>query len=327
MSQGIIKERSLNIHTDSEVAALWQVQGASIREAYSGTDSLVELRNISGVPQKDPAFYAEYFDRAGRLCFSLVFAPTDPGSQGGSIEPNQVVQLGSAAGGLFPALEPEVLKLHLLRQESVGPGAIGAGLPDGVRAPVTLSGGVKPEASRFSLSLPLREAKARLVDLVFAKISVDEQGVPTKVDVLNAFSNQVQDWFQEFAKHQLTYYPAMEGPSLRSDEALLLVRVQVPVDPSENGLPPVEDAPWVQAYLKSVTANNIPPITQVVLHRPPTRVKRNGSTEWTERAAAPPGVFELESIGSEWSSPAVGMVNDPSMPHHLRREIVKVQPQ
>jgi hypothetical protein len=327
MGQGVIKERSLTIHADSEVAALWQVLGASIRETFSGTDSLVELRNISGSPQKVPFFYAEYFDHAGRLCFSLIIGPTDRGLGERSIEPNQVLRLGSGAVGLFPALEPEVLKLHLLRQESVSPGANGIDLPDGVRAPVTLGGGVKPEATKFSLNLSLPEAKAPLVDLVFAKISVDKQGVPTKVEVLNAFSNQVLDWFQEFAKHQLTYYPATEGPTLRADEVLLLVRITLPVNRSENTLPPVANSPWVQAYLKSVTANDIPPITQVVLQQPPTRVKRNGSTEWTERTASPPGVFELANIGSEWSSPAVGMVNDPSMPHHVRREITKAQPQ
>jgi len=146
--------------------------------------------------------------------------------------------------------------------------------------------------------------------------------MPTKVDVLNAFSNQIQGWFQEFAKHQLIYYPATEGTFLRPDEALLLVRVIMPADPSENTMPPVADSPWVQAYVKSVTTNNVPPITQIVLQRPATRVKRNGSIEWTERAAAPLGVFELVNVGSEWSSPAVGMVNAPSMPHHVRREIL-----
>jgi len=128
MSQGVIKERSLSIHADGEVAALWQVLGASMREAFSGTDSLVELRNISGVPQKSPAFYAEYFDRAGRLCFSLVFAPTDLALKAGSIEPDQVLRLGSGAGGLFLALQPEVLELHLLRQKSVDPGTNGGGV-------------------------------------------------------------------------------------------------------------------------------------------------------------------------------------------------------
>jgi hypothetical protein len=89
-------------------------------------------------------------------------------------------------------------------------------------------------------------------------------------------------------------------------------------------------SPWVRSYLKNRTDESLAPLTDLVFTRAGIQVNRltsTGEIEVIKRPLAPPNLFELAFQDSYWSSPAVGWVKDDSMPHHVRREIAKAQPQ
>ncbi len=311
----------LRVSPHGELTRFWQVLQAGLREDADATTGYLEVQNISGATVDGAIFYVEYFDARGRFCFSLAFAQATNTAAKGPIAPAEVRELYSSGSGLFTASEPKEARIYLVRQSTSEQADSPLNWDVSFGAPVTLSGGVRSEASELQLGPELALAKGPFLDLVLAKVSVDEKGFADRVDVLNTASKQVGSWFLDFARRQLTLYPATDGAQPKPDQALILVRVIL----SEEGLPGSpflpRMSPWVKSYVARLTGTEVPFVTGVVFARPTGKVNLAGSHEWVERLPAPLGAFELRLLGSYWSEPAFGWVSDPSMPHRMRREL------
>ncbi len=294
---------------------------ARLRENFDQTTGYLEVQNISGTTVDGPIFYAEYFDASGRFCFSLVFSQATNTAIRGPIAPAEVRGLYSSGVGLFPASEPKEVKLYLVRQSMPEQANPLRNWDASFRAPITVSGSVRSDAMTLQLGPEVALAKGPFLDLVFAKVSVDEKGFVDGVDVLNTASNRVESWFLDFARHQLTFYPATDRWVPKPDHAVVLVRVVL----SEEGIPNSpflpRMSPWVKSYAARLVGTEVPPVTDIVFARPAGKINRAGTDELVERPAALPGIFELRLFGSDWSVGAVQMVPDTSVPRRLRREL------
>jgi hypothetical protein len=191
-----------------------------------------------------------------------------------------------------------------------------------MRAPVTVSGNMIAGQEQLRLDSDIAAARAPLSDLVLARVSVDQEGVVRQVDILNSVSKEAESWFSGFVRQQ-AFFPATLGGVPEPGNALFLLRV---IPEQDSILEPrliTQPSSWVESYVGQITGTDVPPVTEIIFRRPPTKVKRigMGSTDWTERPPAPTGLFQALFAGTEWSSPAVRLVHDPSAPHHLRAEL------
>ncbi len=313
----------LRVTAREELSTFWKVRAAEWRETVTAAWGYLEVQNISSASLQGAIFYGEYFDDAGRLCFSLVFSQaTNVGGQR-PIAPGEVGELYSPAG-LGPASEPKEVRLYLVQQRIPGQENSLRKWDVAIRAPVTGGGSVPASAANLQLGSEVALAQAPVLDLVFAKVTVDRRGSLDRVDVLDAVSGEVESWFLNFV-HQLTFYPATDGGVSKTEQALVMVRAVLSRE-AFLGSPFLPRAsPWVESYMERLTDSAIPPVMQILFERPPTKVKLNGKMEWTELPPAPPGRFQLMLLGGDWGGPAFDWVSDPSMPCHVRRELTVPQ--
>ncbi len=222
--------------------------------------------------------------------------------------------IDSSTFGLFPALEPEEVKLYLVQLMLPNQPNPLRRWDVTLRVPVTVRGGGDSGLQLDPEMAPRGEA---LIDLMLARVTVNKSGHVKDVDVLQASTNQIESWFRDFVERQATLFPATERDVPQESYALILVRMA-----SQEKLVPPRMSPWVKSYVQAAKDSVVPPVTTLVFMRPPTRVKPLGtSTDFTERPPSSPGLFELRLGDSRWSEPPVHWVVDPTMPHHLRREV------
>jgi hypothetical protein len=310
------QEISVHVSAAKELSDSWHVTKASLREAFSGTTGELEVQNTSAKPLSNAMFYAEYFDRAGRFCFSLVFPESRKDES--PMSPGEIRQLYSVGVGLEPALKPTEVRLQLVRQSVPGEVSSMQQWPVKMKAPVTFSGNLPAGTRKLQLSPDISLGESP-IDLLFANVAVDEKGIATNIQILNSANKDVKDWFERLVR-ELAFYPATSSGAPEAGEALFLVSAVGEPNRLAEFWSDAAASSWVQAYA-STRKSEVPSVTRVVITRPPTKVKLMGTTAWTERPQAPPGVFELSMLGSEWSNPAVVFVRAESMPLHFARQL------
>jgi hypothetical protein len=292
-----------------------------LAEQFDGTVGYMEIRNSSDTSLDDAIFYAEYFDSASRFCFSLVFSQEQNLGQKGQVNPAASRRLFSTNAELFPASDVKELKVYLIQQVVIGASNSNRKWDTRVRAPITIDArSLGADVNRIQLNPGLRLSNGPILDLVFAKVSVDENGGIVKVDLLNSANRESESWLSKFIR-QARFYPATDNGIPKPGYALLSIRVFL-----EGEQPTVSaraDSPWIKSYMATLTDAEVPPITQVFFHRPPTTVRSLASgNEPVERPAAPQGIVELMFPGTDWSVPAYRWVADQSMPLRKRRDLI-----
>jgi hypothetical protein len=311
----------LQVSLDTGLANLWSVRSAGLHEDLVGTTGSLRIQNVSAATVRDAVFYGEYFDAAGRFCFSLVFSLANNGVNGSPVAPGELREIYASSAGLFAASPPNQLRLFQVRQD----------VPDhpyspmvsdfSLRVPVTIFGSVRGNATKIDLLSEQAQASKPMVDLILAELKVDATGSVNSIDILSALSGQMEVWFRDFVRRELMVYPATNNGVPVSGSALLLVRIT----PSEKQLANSEAeawmSDWVKSYVTHSVGDEVPPVTEIVFQRPPTKIKRMGTTDLVERPPAPTGQFEILLIGSDYSRQAFRSVSDPSMPHKMRFEL------
>ena len=112
---------------------------------------------------------------------------------------------------------------------------------------------------------------------------MNQRGLVDGVEVLQKASSEVEFLrFLDFAQQQLTFYPATEGGVPRPDRALVMVRALLSEEDLRNSRFPPRMSPWVESYVGKFADTEVPPVIDIVFRRPPTRVKRMGTTEWIQ---------------------------------------------
>jgi hypothetical protein len=320
----------LRVLPQGEVSYFWNVVGAGLREDFSGTAGYVKVKNVSSMSIEDAIFYGEYFDSAGRFCFSLVMSQTRNSGERGAIGPGETRVIGSDSMSLYPTSEPREVKIRLVQVRLSGQTESVRKWDLPLRTPITVvDTSESAYESPLQLSAEVASAKGLFLDLVFADVRVNARGNVTSVNVLQAASSQMETWFQDFAEHKAAFYPATVGSRPQDSHALVLVRAMLEGgNVQEAPLP--QSSPWVKSYLQSFDGEAIPPLTNVLFTRPATHLNRLTSTGETVIFKTPPalpGLFTLAFQWTSWSFPAVRWVRDTSMPHLLKRELAVAQPQ
>jgi hypothetical protein len=320
--QGMPTRIELRASPQGELATFWQVLQADVREKFPETMGYLELKNVTTRTLTGGVVYAEYFDAAGRFCFSLLFSQGRNTRMKRGAAPGETVVAYSGSGGFFPALEPREVRLYLVQQSVAGePGPpLKWSVP--FRVPVTLDGGIGADAGKIQLGPGFGLGQGPVVDLASVRVTVDQDGFVDGAEVLGAADAEAGAWLLNFV-HQLTFYPATDGDLPETADALLVVRVVLSEGPRWRQPPPPRASPWIRSYAARVRGGGaVPPVTQVVFARPARRAKLNGSDGWTTLPPAPPGVFEVNALGSYWSDLPTNLVRDPSMAHHWRTVLV-----
>ncbi len=311
---------SLRASAEGDMATFWTVRDAGIREDFGGTTAFLEVQNTSDHAIGGALFYGEYFDDAGRFCFSLAFSQDNNDGEKGPIPPGESRRIGSLGSGLFSAAEPKMVKVYLIQLKLLDGAQSVRKWDFPIRAPVTVEAGLRADEGQLWLGPELANAKEPVLSLLLAKVSVDEKGTPDHIEVLNTTGSGVESWFDNFI-HRLFFFPATNGLGVPvRGETIVFVRAALEQnDPQSYFLPP-RMSPWVKSYVQGLTGALVPPVTSIVVGRPPTKFKPMNSSELVEIPPAPPGLFEPIVYESYWSNPAVNRVQDLSMPHHMRME-------
>ncbi len=285
-----------------ELTTFWHVRRASLREDLTGTTSYLVIENTSKVSLEDFVIYGEYFDSAGRLCFSSMFSRS---AKENSIAPAEYVTLSSRSGQLFAASDVRNGEFYLVQQRI-------SGQPDSlrrwkisIRAPVTIRGtSMRLDEDKLQLA-PDTVIGSTPLDLLLARVKVDQSGSIQDIETLNKLANQTESWFREFVSRRKTNFfnPATVAGLQQSDLALIMIRaVSTEVRSESVSYQLRASLPWVKSFAAGLSDKQIPPITEILFHRPPTRVKAIGNSDnYIDRPAAPPGVMELMYLGSDWS--------------------------
>jgi len=279
------------------------------------------VQNVSEEPIRSAAFYGEYYDAAGRLCFSLVFSlDKNETKVKRPLVPGAVRRLYAVAPALLPASEPVELRLSLLDQTAPTLGQSTSVAV--VQAPITFSLRSPLGSDRLTLPIELTRTDGPIIDLVLAKVTVDGSGRVGNIDVLHAVTEEVGSWSLKFLANQ-AFYPTTSDWISETDSTLVLLRAVTAADShNESHSVLVGNSPWVAKYVSTVSTESVPLVTEILFRRPATKVKQGGRRDWTLVPPAPPGVFETYTAGSDWCPGIVRMVPDPSSSLHFRRELI-----
>jgi hypothetical protein len=292
---------SMEIHTDSAVGKHWKVVNAQLREGLTASSGVLRIENISTQSIRKARFYAEYYDRDERLCFTLVFAAEENDEDDNTpFGPGYTRNLLSAAVELSPATRAVGVRLSLISQETEGSPA-GGGTGEGIiRSPVIIAGGLSPAS--LAISHSAFDARSPVADLLLAQVEVDEQGKPVRVTRLNDGSRGVREWFDRVLKHP-GFNPASIG--FRNISGTGLVLVIAVRDPARAQYSLARDSAWVKTYIQQFRGSELPPVAQLIFF-PSTQTGLSDSGNQHPRPPAEESMFELISVGDGWSSNVIG---------------------
>jgi len=296
----------VRIRQDSDVTSRWKLHNAALRESIIGVWGVLDIENDSTLTMKFARFYAEYFDAAGRLCFTLVFA-TQANADNlekdeRPIRPGESRQLLSLASALGPASDPVEVRVRLI-QDTISAEPLRGAVGDAViGSPVVINAAVPRRYLRLKLA-PLQESPA-IIDLLFAKLRFGPAGDLQGFEVLQSSNAEARSWFEGFLRQKRLGNPATVGLANVAGIALVLLRAPNRLEgtPAAELLP--RSSSWVKSYAQAVQGADIPPITQLLLSRSadliplPTRLP-DGTIQQRERVTDQ-DLFEYISPGSDW---------------------------
>lgn len=304
------------IRVEAGATSQVRVLSADIREQITGTWGDLKIQNVS-TSSVDLLIYAEYLNDGARVCFTMAFSSGHNVGDKGPIQPQQIRELRAYNASLDPATQPTSVRLRII-QGSPGQFSPAADLMDFVAAPATLLGGGSPLGTSVRLRPDVFRNNDVPLEIALAEVDVDEKGTVQNVSVVKSIDPEVTKWISSYL-HSTAYYPPVENGIPTLGRLLVLAEVVSPRLLKENACPP-RLSTWVkQDPDLGLDGGSYLPITTLLLKRPPTQIKRIGGHRSISVPAAPPGVFELIAIGSEWGAQGFGFESDSSMPDGMRR--------
>ncbi|HEX5431324.1 MAG TPA: hypothetical protein VFW83_05125 [Bryobacteraceae bacterium] len=306
----------LQVLADDAVQRTWKVNGMSLVENPSFTHALLKIQNISSAPIQQARFYAEYYDAAGRRCFTLAFSSdTSRTSNGIPIEAGSVHELHTMAGGLGPASDPVTVKLHLISQIRTREGDEEIASGNSIVSTPVMAG--SPSTAEWhKLHLELGTSDPPIVDLILARVTVSSSGgKPESVQILNARDDEIRKWFTGFIQ-QPWFSPATAGFKDVPGETLIFIRAikgnLVDIDPATLLS---RRSPWLQDFRNKFGAPNLPNVTQILFEREPLITAIGRDAEYQQRILdASPTIYDLTFAGAEWSLLRKDLATDRSHP-------------
>ena len=304
------------------VGQRWKVSRAYLEETLTATTGYLMIENTSTQPLKVANLYAEYYDRFGRFCFSLVFSlDKNLEKKRGPLPPRTIRKLYSIGAFLAPASEPKELRLSLLEKRLAGVSGIAEDEPP-MRAPITIEVRAADDSDQLSLGPEFGLAKGPVLDLVLAEVRVGISGRLETVSVAGAISESVKSWFLKWVAHQVFNTATTDGVP-QTGSILLLVRAIVPREATDDTQPflPARNSPWIVDYAAEPNETLPAFVTEIIFANPPTRVKMGGTKEWTRLPKPLFGLFEPLTGASDWCPDIFVIVPDPTSPNRFRREL------
>jgi hypothetical protein len=277
------------------LGAGWAVGTAEFQGALYGSTSLIRTQNTLPATVHEGGFYAEYFDRSGRFCFTLLFSDLkNLEHRNGPFLPGEWRTLLAHTYYLTPAVRPSAVTVFRVTNPvdggsaTVAPGAV-------VRSPVMLDGSDSAEWPPQGLGLghEIEGARGPVVDLVLARVTVDGEGHLEGSTVLAAKSSSVASWFDDFIRHQRFRPSARDGVEHKGD-ALILVRAIVSLRCTRQLPLPVWNSPLIESFLEDFSGSEVPPVIAVYL-------EPDSPEFWAQPSH--PGHFRVIPIGAGWATP------------------------
>ncbi len=294
---------------DGSMEGTWRIISANLSENLATTWGILAIQNISGSPISQARFYAEYYDNAGNLCMTMVFAgeantrrAVDAIAAGASRE------LLTLSAGLGPATTPVEVRVRLISQSIVSQSIEGRGAQTGagdsiIRAPVTAGSPTTEPWQQLKMDTSGSADDPAVMDLILARVFVEASGGKAeRIEVLNSASSEIRTWFDGFVK-QLYFSPASAGFQDTAGTGLILVRaIQSSIVATEPGPLLSRQSPWVRSYASGFSGGTIPPIIQILFERS-SLLHAIGPDAAARQAVldASPDMFELGFAGAEWS--------------------------
>lgn len=270
----------------SEGQKLWRASRAWLEQTFQNTGGYVRVTNASAITFNSARFYAEYYDDAGRLCFTLVFVQ-DKNLDGirGPFHPGDTRRLAAYAS-VSPAVRPRKVRLWFLGEADapLSPQAE-------VIAPVTIRSGTIGELEGIRLS---EQPNQPLMPFALVEATSDSRGKATTLNVVAAWDDASRRWAGELAA-RLRFAPATQNDEPMGARTLILIRVLRRRPPRAIPGAPAFENPWVQTYLAASDGKSGPPIVNL-LHL------------WSEDGS---DMFDYFSIGTDWCLSVFRWVYDP----------------
>lgn len=320
-SQGMLvgsTGRQLVVLPDSALRNIWKVTHVSLDTTSVGTTGYLVVQNLTDSGQIGH-FYAEYLDRDGRFVFSLVFSENkNTDGKSGMFTLGEARTLYSIASLISPASEPMKARVFW-----VASGEVSSAISIHVRAPATVQI-TTDNNDRVHIPGFVTQSTEQVVDVALANVVVDSSGHLQNVTIIHSINPEMNSWFSELVAKQIFFAATLDTTSVPGS-TLLLLRI---LSPAANHVGVHTPSPtvsrWVQDYISRTGNMSLPPLTTIVLTRPPTRVKAGGSNDWTELPPAPAGVFEPVEGASVWCPDVAKWVHNSN--GSLRRELFGEEP-
>lgn len=321
-ARNAVSHAKLQVSEAPEATKYWKILGVDLVQEFDATTGVLKLENTSDQILDNVALYAEYYDAGDRRTFSLVFSQTtNLGDDQTPIAPGMSRTLYSAAMGMVPASKPTQVRIYLIRQTTLNQKPAPNDIVS-LKSPVILGGSLNSDFTSLQLPENLIFVKGPVLDLVLARVSINERGTLTQVKILGSTTPEIESWFSTFVR-ALHFYPATINSVPVPSDALISVQAVLSKDVTPE-LYVV--SPWVRTYIaSSAHTEEVPPVNRIVFASPSDKIQISPNSEYIARPSAQPGKLEISSLGSEWSVTAYKWIRDESMPQYRARQLAGKQ--
>lgn len=240
---------SVNISVDAimeprNAQPSWRVSDAWLEEQFQDTWGYIKITNTSAVALNSTRFYAEYYDEAGRLSFTLPFTQDENMERvHGSFEPGETRTLASLAQ-MAPSTRPKNVRIHVINEASGS-----AEVP----CPAAIFNGDERDVE----SIHLKPSDQTLIPIALVEATVDARGPASSFRVLAARDGTSKDWAQRMVS-KLRFEPATRDGQRISQKTLILIRAAQfhPLRSIPAGV--VYEDPWIQSYVATAKGDRLP---------------------------------------------------------------------
>lgn len=271
----------LTVEADTAVGSAWSIKKAEITENFHFVYASLHVKNISAQPQKQAAFYAEYFDGRGRLCYTALFdLQKNLSRRKGPLLPGGSRTLLSDSFDIALASRPRFVKVYLFGQSLKGTAANHAGKMHNTYTPPMLQATTEQPWEMLCLGPLYSRPRKPVVDIALMVVDVDATGSVEGFKVLDAAATvPFVSWAEEFVKH-IRFSPARRNREDAKGKTLVLFRAILGQWTKDDPAHVPSSNPWVARYVESESARRIPFVTVVVLQPPPPNATptQGGST-------------------------------------------------